>query len=108
MPIKKLIVPSFTDETEEAAWWYKNRRSVEAELLHSMRAKTTITLAEVLERAKRKVTLQPVTLRLPGGDIDTARQLAGKKGIGYQTYIKILLHEALSKEVARQASESYK
>ena len=32
------------------------------------------------------------------GDIERARRLAEKKGIGYQTYMKILLREALDRE----------
>jgi predicted DNA binding CopG/RHH family protein len=44
-----------------------------------------------------------VTLRLPVTDIDKARQLAEAKGIGYQTLIKVLLHDALKRE-ERKAS----
>jgi predicted DNA binding CopG/RHH family protein len=36
-------------------------------------------------------------------DIDKARQLAEAKGIGYQTLIKVLLHDALKRE-ERKAS----
>jgi predicted DNA binding CopG/RHH family protein len=32
------------------------------------------------------------------GDIERVRRLAEKKGIGYQTYMKILLREALDRE----------
>ena len=38
------------------------------------------------------------TIRIPIADIERARTLAGKKGIGYQTYMKMLLHEALDRE----------
>ena len=108
MPIQKMTIPSFKTETEEADWLYRHRRKLDAEMIQAMRAGKTIPLAEVLERAKRKATLKPVTLRLPGGDIDTARRLAEEKGIGYQPYIKILLHDALRTEVARQTQESRK
>jgi predicted DNA binding CopG/RHH family protein len=40
-----------------------------------------------------------ITIRIPVVDIDRARKLAGKKGIGYQTYMKMLLHEALEREI---------
>ena len=108
MARKKLVMPSFQSESEEADWWYRNRRNLDAEMIQAMREGKTISLAEVVEHAKRKATLKPVTLRLPGGDIDTARRLAEEKGIGYQTYIKILLHDALRTEVARQTQESRK
>jgi predicted DNA binding CopG/RHH family protein len=35
---------------------------------------------------------------LPVTDIEGARKLAEKRGVGYQTVIKTLLHEALKKE----------
>lgn len=41
-----------------------------------------------------------MTLRIPKEDLETARQLAAKKGLGYQTYIKMLLREALAKNGA--------
>jgi predicted DNA binding CopG/RHH family protein len=59
-------------------------------------------LKDVLARSTRKRELLPVTIRLASEDIATARQLADDKGIGYQTYIKLLLHNALQKEAGRQ------
>ena len=37
-------------------------------------------------------------LRIPTGDIDRARRLAADKGIGYQTYIKMLLRAGLDRD----------
>jgi predicted DNA binding CopG/RHH family protein len=104
VPRKKLAIPSFQNEKEEAAWWEKHRASVEADLRHAMREHKTLSLNDVLAQAKRKKELQPVTIRLASEDIATARQLADDKGIGYQTYIKLLLHEALRREAARQSA----
>lgn len=97
----KLTIPTFESEREEAAWWDEHRAEVESDLRAAIRQNKTLPLAEVLAQAKRKQELVPVTLRLPGEDIATARQLAHEKGIGYQTYIKLLLHEALERESAR-------
>ncbi|MEK7405507.1 MAG: hypothetical protein AAB225_10400 [Acidobacteriota bacterium] len=41
---------------------------------------------------------QKVALRIPTGDLERARELAARKGLGYQTYIKMLLHEGLDRE----------
>src|ERR1035437_1649906 len=41
---------------------------------------------------------QKVMLRIPTGDIDRARRLAADKGIGYQTYIKMLLRAGLDRD----------
>lgn len=38
---------------------------------------------------------RPVTIRLDVNDIERAEQQAKAKGLKYQTYIKMLLHEAL-------------
>lgn len=103
MPRKKLVIPSFQDDKKEAAWWERHRAEVEAGLRSAIRERKTISLNEALSQAKRKRDLLPVTIRLASQDIATARQLAGDKGIGYQTYIKLLLHDALRKEVDRQS-----
>jgi predicted DNA binding CopG/RHH family protein len=43
-----------------------------------------------------------ITIRMPVAETERARILADKKGIGYQTYMKMLLREALDRE-ARKA-----
>ena len=42
-----------------------------------------------------------IALRLPGPDIEKARELATRKGIGYQTLLKMLVHEGLRREARR-------
>ena len=44
----------------------------------------------------RPVT-KPVTIRLSAPDLAMARQLSKSRGLPYQTYIKMLLHEALER-----------
>lgn len=75
---------------------------MEADLRIAMREHQTISLQQVMDQARRKKELLPVTIRLASEDIAIARQLAEAKGIGYQTYIKLLLHEALQKEAGRR------
>lgn len=48
----------------------------------------------------RPVT-RPVTIRLNAPDIATAQALSQTRGMPYQTYIKMLLHEALERELAK-------
>jgi len=55
-----------------------------------------------LHQAAARVKTRPVTLRLPAIDIDVARAMAAQKGIGYQTYVKMVLHEALRRESGKQ------
>jgi len=47
-----------------------------------------------------KPPTQKVMLRIPTGDLERARRQAADKGIGYQTLMKMLLHEALAREEA--------
>jgi len=41
-----------------------------------------------------------VTIRIAVRDLETAQRLAERKGLPYQTYMKMLLHQALEKERA--------
>lgn len=42
--------------------------------------------------------MRAISIRLPAPDIALAQDLAGKKGLPYQTYMKQLLHDALHRE----------
>jgi predicted DNA binding CopG/RHH family protein len=101
MPRKKThppLIPKFATEQEEANWWYENRQMVEDEFRKTMREGTIRRgTAEHLAQASRES--RNITIRVPVVDIDRARELAEKKGIGYQTYMKMLLHEALEREI---------
>lgn len=46
----------------------------------------------------QRFPLKTVTMRLPVPDLEAAQELASRKRLPYQTYIKMLLHEALEKE----------
>jgi predicted DNA binding CopG/RHH family protein len=89
-------IPKFASEAEEANWWFENQDE----------------LARDFEQAAAEGRLQrrtwprlgptpTTTIRLEPGDIEMARTQAEKRGLKYQTYLKMLLHEALLKEAAR-------
>ncbi|HBY58352.1 MAG TPA: hypothetical protein DEH78_00925, partial [Solibacterales bacterium] len=48
-----------------------------------------------------KVASVQIALRLPEPDVAKARELAARKGIGYQTLLKMLVHEGLRRESRR-------
>lgn len=84
--VKSTVVktPVFRSEAEEAEWWDRHQDLI-ADLL--------------LKHGRRgAVPTKSVSVRLPITDIARARKLAEKRGVGYQTVIKTLLHEALKKE----------
>ena len=93
--IRPASVPKFSSEAEEAAWWDAHRSEIEAEIRRRMKEERPLTLGSLLQGAKLS---QPVTLRIATKDLETARRLAARKGVGYQTYIKMLLREALAEE----------
>ena len=88
MSQKPITIPTFRTEAEEAEWWDS----------HPDAATEIMKRALKSGKATRRVPLKTVTMRLPVPDIIAAQDLAHKKGLPYQTYIKMLLHEALKKE----------
>ena len=88
-----LTIPKFENETEEANWLYENSEGLAAEFHQA-----------VLEGRVRQGTLKkrgitpPTTIRLAPEDISRARTLAERRGLRYQTYLKMLIHEGLERE----------
>ena len=48
-----------------------------------------------------RTTSVQIALRFPEPDVTKARELATRKGIGYQTLLKMLVHEGLRREARR-------
>jgi predicted DNA binding CopG/RHH family protein len=53
-------------------------------------------LQELMDRVKAKQT-QAVSIRIPLADLDAAKKIAEKIGIGYQTVFKDIIHEGLKR-----------
>ena len=98
----KLKMPKFKNESEEADWWYANRKAVARELRNAKQVVDAngkpMSPAEIVAAhvAKQNQT-QAISIRLSTADIERAKRRAEAKGIGYQTLIRMLLHEALDK-----------
>lgn len=108
MPKKKLA--DAQTELEEARWFERNQGRLlslfeKAEKEGALRIgskRVGITLSRRTESLRRPPS-RKVMLRIPNGDLDRARRQAAGKGIGYQTYIKMLLHDGLEREERRRA-----
>jgi predicted DNA binding CopG/RHH family protein len=105
MPTKseRPTVPNFATEAEEAKWWDDNQDMVEEEMLKAIRDGTAHIGGPariLLERRESK----DISIRVPIADLERAREQAQKKGLTYQTYIKMLLHEALDRQDAASQS----
>ena len=97
--IRKPNIPKFESEAEEAAWWDKHRDETAQWMEEAAAAGQTTNLAGVLQRARQRAGTTPtVSIRIDPNDITRARSLAAKKGLRYQTYLKMLLHQALERE----------
>jgi len=91
MSKKPITIPKFRTPDEEADWWESREgKRVATDLMERA--------AEAGKVRRRKVALRTVTMRLPEPDIEAAKDIAFRKGVPYQTYIKMLLHEAIEKE----------
>ena len=95
---RKLAIPAFSSEAEDAAWHQTHKRPLEREMARRLREGTTLTAKEAAARASAKRSLRPITIRLPAEDIAAAQELAARKGIRYQAYIRALLREALERQ----------
>jgi predicted DNA binding CopG/RHH family protein len=83
--------PQFRSEDEEVEWDERTHEAIlDFAMEHHLQGK----------RPARRAA-RPTSIRLPPIDIIRARRLAAEKGIGYQTYVKMLLHEALNREARR-------
>jgi predicted DNA binding CopG/RHH family protein len=95
-------MPKFKNEGEEANWWasrvgraYVKRKSAEA------KSRGIETKGSNLVRKLNEKSSVQIAIRLPAADLGQARKIAERKGIGYQTLVKMLVHEGLARESRR-------
>jgi predicted DNA binding CopG/RHH family protein len=95
--MKKLIVPKFATEAEEAAWWDNRMDVVEENLVEAVQEGTggRGTAQRVLRETRE---LKSITIRMPESDVNRAQRLSAKKGLSSEAYLQSLLHEALERE----------
>lgn len=85
--LKKRI---FRSEAEEAAWWDRHQDALAGEFEKAAAAGT-----QGRGTAARKGSTPTTTIRLDPEDIARARAQAAHRGLRYQTYLKMLIHQAL-------------
>jgi predicted DNA binding CopG/RHH family protein len=89
MAARKLTIPKFRSEKEEAEWWDAHPQVATRLLKKALRQGTV---------QRRPGETRIVTMRIPVRDLDAGQRLAERKGLLYQTYMKMLLHQALERE----------
>lgn len=104
----KKPLPKFSSEAEEARWYAENRDQLddyfedveedEADERLSKLPPREVAIQQAREAAAKHAKTQQLTVRFAVDDVESAKVLAEKKGLKYQTYIKMLLHEAIARE----------
>ena len=90
-------MPRFKSESVEADWWASRAGR---EYVKRKSAATKIAGSALVQRLNKHRNVQ-IAIRLPAIDIEQARKIAERKGIGYQTLVKMLVHEGLAREARR-------
>lgn len=101
-------LPRFKDEEEEAQWYAEHPEFFERmfkEAAATGRLKKTVktpaerlAMAQKLQEEVKKAQSVNITIRLQRFELERAKRLAEQKNLRYQTYIKLLLHDALNRE----------
>ena len=99
---KPISMPRFTSEEEEASWWAsrQGREFVKQESAGTLEKGMAPKGSRLVGQLNRTSSVQ-IALRLPEPDVAKARELAIRRGIGYQTLLKMLVHEGLRREARR-------
>jgi hypothetical protein len=109
-----LTIPTFENEADQFNWAYENREGLTRTLLQAENRKNLSgTLLQAVPGGRARLNpvtpkprggiTRPTTIRLAPEEISRARTLAERRGLRYQTYLKMLIHEALERE-ERQTS----
>lgn len=105
----KKSLPKFKSEAEEARWYSEHQDELdryfapvsdeEAEGLLAKLPSKEEAMAQAKEASRRyKARTTPTSIRLDDEDIEAAKQIAAKKGLRYQTWIKTIVHIAIEQE----------
>ena len=111
MPRKLVKFAKVKSEEEEADWYStaEGRRKTQREFTKALRDGTlkvstglkvkntdSKVLEKLMERAKESAT-QAISLRVPVADLERAKRIAEKSGIGYQAVLKMAIRDGLKK-----------
>ncbi len=93
--------PRFKNEDEESKWRASSAGRAFLKLQPRITAAPKGGGSALVSRLNNTSSVQ-IALRLPAPDLEKAREIAERKGIGYQTLLKKLVHEGLQREAHRK------
>ena len=94
---EKPEVPQFESEAAEAQWWFDHREETGGWLERAAAEGRTNNLAGILAKKRTGGVTPTVSIRIDPADLSKARVQAERRGLRYQTYLKMVLHEALQR-----------
>ena len=102
MKAKQTTIPVFKTKSEEADWWAgpAGRAFIKKTSAASVADQKRPNGSSLVSSLNKSSSVQ-IALRLPETDLAVARRIATRKGIGYQTLLKMLVHEGLERETQR-------
>ena len=99
------VVPKFSSEAEEARWWAEHQDDFGEEagqvLLDPAKSLGLPPKAEAIRKASEQIAL-----RVPKPELARAKKLAEKRGLPYQTLLKMPIHEGLDR-LEREADREF-
>jgi predicted DNA binding CopG/RHH family protein len=96
-----LKTPDFKNEKEEAEWYDTHQDDLLAQF--ELAAKDgTLSRSTLARRSQTAAT----SIRLDTADIELAKNIAEKRGLRYQTYLKMIIHQHLLKEAEATGSST--
>src|SRR5271154_5873854 len=93
----ELTMPKFASEAEEAEWWFRNPDFV-LKVLERAKAEGRLGHGTVMRLAAERRAASGGSVELDPADLAMANKQAERKGLRYEAYLKLLIHEALERE----------
>lgn len=97
--------PKFKSDEEFAAWVESPEGRImihqqydEAKREGELQRDVPESISAIL--ARKPAGAVSIHLRVPAKDLERARLIAERKGIGYQTWLKMAIHEAVERETS--------
>ena len=100
----QFVIPKFQSEAEEAQWWFDHREESGVLIEEAVAAGRTSKLSDIIRIRQTTGNTPTVSIRIDPADLSRARMLAERRGLRYQTYLKMILHEALERDDRQLAS----
>lgn len=98
-----LKTPDFESEKEEAEWYDTHQDELLTQFEQAAKD-GTLARGTLARRAQTAAT----SIRLNTADVELAKTIAEKRGLRYQSYLKMIIHQQLMQEVTNNPSLALK